>query len=137
MNNYEKLSLLRNQILKDSSEETSYIAGICKTLAVSYMKGCKVLGNNEFGSLGIFSSLPWECDALRQYAYTDNGVICLPIRPACPVYGCIVVNVYFDGKVEVEFHEDEHEPMPEAGLNEVFAQMLKDYEVPATEHDIE
>lgn len=122
MNHQEKVSLLRNQILK----ETSYIAGVCKTLAVSYMKGCKVLGNNEFGSLGIFSSLPWECVTLRQYAYTDNGVICLPIRPACPVYGSIVVRVYFDNKVEVMFHEDEHKPMPEMVLNEVFAQMLKD-----------
>lgn len=95
MNHQEKVSLLRNQILKEASEETSYIAGICKTLAVSYMKGCKVLDNHEFGSLGIFASLPWECDELRQYAYTDNGVICLPIRPACPVYGSIVVRVNY------------------------------------------
>lgn len=134
MNNYAKVSLLKNQILKDASEDTSYIAGICKTLAVSYMKGCKVLGNNEFGSLGIFSSLPWECDNLRQYAYTDNGVICLPIKPTCPVYGCLVVRVYFDGKVEVEFREDEHEPMPEEVLAEVFAQMLKDFEFPVELH---
>lgn len=134
MNLQEKISLLKNQILKDYSEETSYIAGICKMLAVSYMRGCKVLCNDEFGSLGILTMLPWECDSLRQYAYTDNGVICLPIRPVCPVYGCLVVRVYFDGKVEVMFHEDDHEPMPEGMLNEVFAQMLKDYEAPAVDY---
>lgn len=99
MTTYEKMSLLKNQVLKDASGETSYIAGICKMLSVLYMKGNKVLCNEEFGSLGIFYNLPWECDMLRTYAYTDNGVICLPIRPACPVYGCLVVRVYFNGKV--------------------------------------
>lgn len=129
MTTYEKMSLLKNQVLKDASGETSYIAGICKMLSVLYMKGNKVLCNEEFGSLGIFYNLPWECDMLRTYAYTDNGVICLPIRPTCPVYGCLVVRVYFNGKVEVEFLEDDHEPMPESDLYAVFEQMLKECEM--------
>lgn len=130
MNTYEKCNLLKNQILREGSEETSYIAGVCKILSTAYMKGYRLLGTDTLGSLGIFESLPWECASLHQYAYTDNGVLCLPIRPACPVYGCLVVRVYFNGKVEVEFQENEHEPMPEELLVVVFKSMLNEYEMP-------